>query len=151
MIPLDNQTYEIITKISDRMEFLFDHEQRPIPVIEINKFKLDCLKLIQDKCPDIAKDGISVSFAYCEGHANAKDLENARVKCWTYIHKKYDIDDNKSKEVCMVKAVIGALHSELNSYEVYDSISFFTGMMIRSGVSGSTIRKYLTEHFKQFF
>jgi hypothetical protein len=150
MIPLDDQTYEMVTKISARIEDMFDNENCPVPVIDINKFMLDCLELIQDDCPDVAKEGIAAGVAYCEGSITAKELENARVKCWKYLDKHYEIDDFKTKEVCMIKAVNSALYSEMNSYEVDDTISFFAGMMKRSGVSGSTLRKYLTKHFAQF-
>jgi hypothetical protein len=138
---------DLISDVAEKIEDEYDNTGSVVPIVQINLFMLDCLSLIEEECPKVAKKGISVATDFCEGLVSAEDLAKARAACWKYLDKKnITFNDNKI-ETCRVKAVISAMDSEMESYNVCDSLLFFCAMLKRSGVSYLTIETYLRKHF----
>lgn len=116
MIPINKKTDELITKIADNIEYKFEHEGCPVPIKKINSFMLDCLSQIKNDYPEVVREGIEISDAFCRNAASAPDLENVRIRCWQYLKEKNKILDTKNADACKVRAAICAMHSEMKAH-----------------------------------
>ncbi len=143
---LDRKTSKIVGEVVNKLYDLEDLET-PVSVQEINRFMLDCLELVRNECPEVAKNAISVAELFCSGDASPEELKEVNHACWSYLKKRNASTNTEEKKFCMVRAVICALVSDVNSDYLGELFEFFVEMMCKSGDYKYTVRDQLIAHF----
>ena len=97
-------------------------------VLEVLKFQLQCLMLINHKFSPIAGEAFEVGKDYASGKAEIGRVNETRVRCWEYLDSNLKGESSANLEVSCIRAVIFALPKENLADEdkdVVDSLSLF--------------------------
>lgn len=135
-------------KISDLMAKAtrkFNNEEGYLTYL---RFMVDCLKLIQDDCPDVANNAISTAEKFCNGDSSSDELTNARVACWDFLNKKKKNQGSRKKEDCQIRAVICALHPSRDPDDFFDSLDWFCEHFCKIDSFENVVLDKLKFHFQ---
>jgi hypothetical protein len=89
------------------------------------RFMLDCLSFIQDDCPDIGKNSISIAEDFFEGKSNVEELTRARVACWEFLEKKKKNAGSRKIENNQMRSVICVLRPHRDPDDFFDILDWF--------------------------
>ena len=112
------------------------------------RFMVDCLKIIQNDCSDIARESILVAERFCARDATADELTAARVACWTYLDKMKKKSPATKLDGLRMQAVISALYPEPSSDDLLEILTWFVDIFIKVGNYDEIVFEKLKDHFK---
>lgn len=89
-------------------------------------FMIAYLSDLKSPLPDVAERGLNVARKVRIGHADASELERARIECWKYLSERSASTETTSPLYCGVRAVICVLWDNVpQGGDVADLLDFF--------------------------
>ena len=96
---------------------------------ELSLFMVESCELIQDKLPDVAKQGLEVAKRYWTGKGTEQEVEAARVRSWEYIDAAPGGGSLENQNVCATRAVICLLFPNWAAEEGEDHLHWFVEVL----------------------
>jgi hypothetical protein len=118
----------------------------------ILQFGIELLGLVEDRLPEVAKDGLDAARRLEAGQADRASIREARIKCWEYIQRDHKGDADTEPQVSATRAVICVLDSEQEVRPgnfidlVFLMLEFVNNVHPSEAEEERLVRKHLCDH-----